>query len=292
MFVDPGNDNDFKPFIADAVVSLVGSEKRVPIKLLRDTGAKHSFIVASVLPFSSASETGDFVLMQGMGMELIPVPRHNMVLDCALVQGVVAIGVRPALPIDGVVMILGNDLAGGAVWADGPPPPVVTPKPLVLVGPDESSRRYPGVFPACAVTRAQSRAGTAPDPPAPLRSGGKGDYVVSLPDLPPSVPRAEWVKSQHTDPSLSKQFDSVLTGDKIENVAHGYFLQEELLVRKWVPCDGGFVGEPVFQIVVPERFRDTVLEIAHNESGHLGVRKTYDRVLRYFFLAEVKARSL
>lgn len=97
VFVDPGNDNDFKPFIADAVVSLAGSEKRVPVKLLRDTGAKHSFNVASVLPFSSASETGDFILMQGMVMEPVPVPWHNVVHYCALVQGAVAIGVWPAL---------------------------------------------------------------------------------------------------------------------------------------------------------------------------------------------------
>ena len=55
-----------------------------------------------------------------------------------------------------------------------------------------------------------------------------------------------------------------------------------------MPCDGDFVGEPVFQIVVPEVFRDAVLKIAHDESGHLGIRKTYDRVLRFFFWPRLK----
>lgn len=51
-------ESDFEPFVADAVVSLAGSGKKVPIKILRDTGAKHSFIVESVLPVSHESEMG------------------------------------------------------------------------------------------------------------------------------------------------------------------------------------------------------------------------------------------
>lgn len=59
-------------------------------------------------------------------------------------------------------------------------------------------------------------------------------------------------------------------------------------MRKWLPCEGDFVGKPLFQIVVPELFQDTVLKIAHNESGPLGVRKTYNRVLRFFFWLRLK----
>lgn len=69
--------------------------------------------------------------MQGMELGMVSVPRHYIKLDCELVQGVVAVGIHPALPLDGIAMILGNDLAGGAVWADGPPPPVVVTKPLI-----------------------------------------------------------------------------------------------------------------------------------------------------------------
>ena len=190
---DPGSSNGFEPFIADAVVFLVGSKERVPIKILRDTGAKHSFIVESVLPFSSKTETGDFILMRGMGLELTPVPRHNMVLECDLVRGAVAVGVRPALPIEGVAMIVGNDLAGGVVWADGLPPPVVTSKPLASMELDESGQRYPEVFPACAVTRAQSRVLAAPDLSSPVR---KPESVVSIPDLPPSFLEMSGLKAR------------------------------------------------------------------------------------------------
>lgn len=45
---DPGIENGFEPFIADVGVSLDGSKERVPIRDLRDTGAKQSFTVESV----------------------------------------------------------------------------------------------------------------------------------------------------------------------------------------------------------------------------------------------------
>ena len=39
----------------------------------------------------------------------------------------------------------------------------------------------------------------------------------------------------------------------------------------------------MFQVVLPEKLRQSGLKVAHNESGHAGVRKTYDRLLRHFF---------
>lgn len=66
-------------------------------------------------------------------------------------------------------------------------------------------------------------------------------------------------------------------------IAHGYYVQGDLLERKWVSCDSDFGGEAIFQIVVPSNFYDVVLQMAHSSCGHLGVRKTYDCVLWYFF---------
>ena len=117
-------------------------------------------------------------------MGLAPVLRSNMVLDCEFAQGTVAVGVRHVLPVDGVEMILGNDFAGGAVWANVPPPPLVTARPLSAGAWDDSGRRFPEVFPVCAVTRAHGRAS-----PDSRESGDNGEceLVVTLHDLPPSV---------------------------------------------------------------------------------------------------------
>lgn len=54
-------------------------------------------------------------------------------------------------------------------------------------------------------------------------------------------------------------------------MAHGYFLLDEVLVRKWLPYDDCSVNDPVFQVVIPTKFRDVVLETAHGDvAGHMG----------------------
>ena len=40
------------------------------------------------------------------------VPLHGVYLKCDLVTGPVIVGIRPSLPVQGVSLILGNDLAG------------------------------------------------------------------------------------------------------------------------------------------------------------------------------------
>lgn len=60
-------------------------------------------------------------------------------------------GVHPALPVDGVTVIWGNDVVGGRVWADQPAQPVVVSVPIGSKGPDENEKQYP-------VTRAMKMA--------------------------------------------------------------------------------------------------------------------------------------
>ena len=67
-----------------------------------------------------------------------------------LVSGVVTVGIRPSLPVKGVDLILGNDLAGGKVSAD----PCVTNIPLCH---DEAVSEDTKIYPACAITRAMAR---------------------------------------------------------------------------------------------------------------------------------------
>lgn len=93
------------------------------------------------------TDTGDKILMGGMGMHVLPVPVHRMCLDCELLQSEVHIGVRPALPVEGVDMILGNNLAGSRVWKTVLPSPVVTESPSSIQEPDDSAKPFPEVFP-------------------------------------------------------------------------------------------------------------------------------------------------
>jgi len=50
------------------------------------------------------------VLIQGVGLDVINVPLHQIFLKSKLVSGPVIVGIRPTLPIEGISLILGNDL--------------------------------------------------------------------------------------------------------------------------------------------------------------------------------------
>ena len=117
---------------------------------MRDTCCAQSMILEGSLPFSEVSATGENVLIQGIGMDIISVPLHRINLKSDLISDTVIVGVRPELPVKGVSMLLGNDLAGGKVL----PQPIVTRDPCMETDNDDESSV---VFPACAVTRSMTR---------------------------------------------------------------------------------------------------------------------------------------
>ena len=71
-------DESYLPFISNGFISLVGSDIQVPVKILRDTGAFDSYVLESVLCFSAKTDTGDKILVRGMGLDVLPVPVHKM----------------------------------------------------------------------------------------------------------------------------------------------------------------------------------------------------------------------
>lgn len=111
-------DNGLSPFVSKGFVCLEGSTEKVPINVLRDTGATQSLMLDSVLPFSDQTSAGVSVLLQGVEMGVISVPLHVVSLHSNIVSGIVAVGLRPSLPVKGISMILGNDLAGDKVTGD------------------------------------------------------------------------------------------------------------------------------------------------------------------------------
>lgn len=293
-------DAAFRPFVSDGTVSLVEEKEPVPITILRDTGAKQSLIRGDVLPFSAESYCGSDVLAWGVKMCVVRAPLHLVHLNSNLVSGNFKIAVRPQLPIAGVDLILGNDVAGGKVFST----PEVIENPCAdvcvfdPVEPDALS-----LFPVCAVTRAQARKlgdlvdlgdsfMSSPDPTsAPPES--KDNTSVSI-ELQPDDSRAlavnkdQLMAAQRSDLSLSHCFSMIEKPKGEECVS--YRLDEGVLMRHWSP-GSGFTHEPVCQIVVPQPFRSQVLGLAHDHcmSGHLGIKKTYNRVLRFFFWPGLKS---
>ena len=106
------------------------------------------------------------------------------------------------------------------------------------------------------------------------------------------ISRQNLIVEQSKDKELLDLFKIALTPVEAEKVSVGYLIKDDILMRKWSPtaCDNNEKGETVYQIAVPTVHRREVLELAHDlpVSGHLGVRKTYNRVLQHFFWPGLK----
>lgn len=137
------------------------------------------------------------------------------------------------------------------------------------------------VFTACIVAHAISCANADPSNPKNVH---KRQIVFPVCAFPLPVTCSDVVMEQNVESTLKVLFYQFLSDEEVQSAAHGYFLQDGLLVRKWLPQRDCFVGEETIQIVVSSKLRNTVLQAAHDgATGHLGVRKPYDNVLRYFY---------
>ena len=51
-------------------------------------------------------------------MGILEVPLHEVNIKSSLINGNIVIGMRPSLPVEGIALILGNDLASEKVMVD------------------------------------------------------------------------------------------------------------------------------------------------------------------------------
>ena len=143
----------FEPFMLNGFVSLSGDNcPPTPIKILRDSGASQSLILADILPFSEKTSSGTSVLIQGVECGTVNIPLHHVNLSSDLVTWLVVIGITPSLPFKGVHLLLGNDLAGDKVVVN----PLVTDTPNIGQTDDPIEQEIPDLYP-CAVTRAMAK---------------------------------------------------------------------------------------------------------------------------------------
>ena len=238
------------------------------------------------------------------------IPLYNINLSSDLVSGCVVVGVRPSLPVEGVSLLLGNDLAGGRVIAD----PKVTSKPVTLVSTEKLEEVIPGIFPSCAVTRASAK--KAQEELVSNDSKSSEDDFIDLSETfldlykdpglkhptdlcsymdkkDMALSKSNLIVEQEKDPELSPLFGLSMSEDDIKNVPVGYFVKNGVLMRKWRPPSVPASEEwsIVYQIVVPKAYRSEVLKLAHEEpmGGHLGVNKTCYKIMRHFYWPKIRS---
>ena len=91
--------------------------------------------------------------LQGVECGFVNVPLHDIYWSSDLVKGPVAVGIRQTLPVKGVHLLLGNDLAGVKVVVN----PLVTDTPCMDRSPDPIEQELPDLYPSCTVTRAMAK---------------------------------------------------------------------------------------------------------------------------------------
>ena len=265
--ISPNTESDYmenyKPFISSGVVSLVGDENSSQkVKILRDTGATQSLMLDSVLPLTENSFTGANVLISGVEMGVLEVPLHEVNIKSSLINGNIVIGMRPSLPVEGISLILGNDLAGEKVMVD----PRVVEKPRDDEKTEGLAEKFPGIFPASVVTRSMKAKKEAIKEQGKEEIGLSGTFLENIdvkfeernkekadkalmrnesrnvkeniPEKQESesksvISRQNLIEEQSNDKELLDLFKITLTPVEAEKVSVGYLIRENILMRKW-----------------------------------------------------------
>ena len=262
--ISPNTESDYmenyKPFISEGVVSLVGDENSSQkVKILRDTGATQSLMLDSVLPLTENSFTGANVLISGVEMGVLEVPLHEVNIKSSLINGNIVIGMRPSLPVEGISLILGNDLAGERVMVD----PRVVEKPRDDEKTERLAEKFPGIFPASVVTRSMKAKEEAIKEQGKEEIGLSGTFLENIdvkfedrnsekaekalmknesrnniPEKQESesrsvISRQNLIEDQSNDKELLDLFKIALTPVEAEKVSVGYLIKDNILMRKW-----------------------------------------------------------
>ncbi len=106
------------------------------------------------------------------------------------------------------------------------------------------------------------------------------------------ISRGALVDVQKNDPTLEKCVSAEKSSFSPRN--QQFYWKDAVLMRKWSSTLSAAQADEwdvVHQIVVPLQFRQPVLSLAHDHpwSGHLGINKTYNRVLQHFFWPGLKS---
>jgi RNase H-like domain found in reverse transcriptase/Reverse transcriptase (RNA-dependent DNA polymerase)/Integrase zinc binding domain/Integrase core domain len=232
-----------------------------------------------------------------------------------LVTGTVFVGLTSSLPFKGVHLLLGNDLAGDKVRVD----PIVTDTPSVDQSIDPVEQEMPDLYPSCAVTRAMAKKAVQNDNSDLDLSDTfigqcfdneiKQSLTSCLPESKTDVStseshfisetnhdqnsRSQLISEQLKDPEISKLFDRAVNEEEASLNPVCYYTKDGILMRKWRPPDVLVDDEWAVkhQIVVPKSFHLNILSLAHDTpmSGHLGVNKTYQKILNHFYWPGLKS---
>ena len=260
----------FEPFLSWGRVSFEGSEE-IPVHMLRDTGAAQTLLLSDILQTNGEETFDSFTSIKGVAGEWKRIPLKLISLHSELASGQFWVGIVDHIPIPGVSMLLGNDVAGNKVV----PTPIMTNAPIRVDEEEQSD-----LFPQCAVTRAQVQNKTKE---VDQTNSDASKIFHSL----PNIDRENFIACQNNDDDLKGVRHRAVDDESALDRGTGYYYKHGVLMRRWRPreAQADESWKQVNQIVVPRQFRDVILDLAHNSPmyGHLGVKKTLNTLWQDFY---------
>ncbi|KAG7166932.1 hypothetical protein Hamer_G031851 [Homarus americanus] len=196
----------FEPFCSPGSLALDQFSQPISVKLLRDTGSALSLVTKEAAPFLDSCYTGSWVLVNGLtGGSRIPL--CQVYLRSSIKSGYVTLGVVDSLPVEGVSLLIGNDLVGDMMF----PNVVISSCPTAENNTVQLEVDVPGLFPACAVTRSMSHS-------TEVEETSEVDEV-SLQDCEKSEDNV--IQPDHTDLGLSEFFEDSPQPDNLQSSSDG-----------------------------------------------------------------------
>ena len=228
---------------------------------MRDTGATPSLVLDSVLPLTENSFTGANVLISGVEMGILEVPLYEVNIKSSLINGNIVIGMRPSLPVEGMSLILLNELAGEKVMVD----PRVVEKPRDNEKTEKLGEKFLGIFPASVVTRSMKAKKEAIKEQGKEEIGLSGTFLENIDgkfeernkekaekalmrnesrNVKRNIPgkqegesksvicRQNLIEEQSNHKELLDLFKIALTPVEAEKVSVGYLIKDNILMRK------------------------------------------------------------
>ncbi|KAK3894302.1 hypothetical protein Pcinc_001925 [Petrolisthes cinctipes] len=285
----------YSPFLSRGFV--LENNDNIPITILRDSGSLQTLIRSGI---TTGEETGKFVVLGSLwGQGSAPLIKIHLNSDCFC--GLATVAVLPELPVRGVDLILGNDLAGGNM---GQPfsPPVLSERPQTSTELQQLETQEPHLFPLCAVTRSMAKSRQALESNQAGSSGGESlaEEQVCLdisglfadqasvstncksPAVKPMVGRAALIAAQQGDETLQPWIEQAYGPPEESSPTTNYFVQDGVLYRRWLPPLFPQEDAPwasVTQLVVPTSHRQVAAR--NSEQARDKAKTWYDKRARH-----------
>ena len=208
------------------------------------------------------------------------------------------IGEWSSLPVRGITVLLGNNLARGRS-------PKVSDKPQMLSDDDGTTKHLSELFPACAVTRTMQQARSSPNTPleqnepedsthsstleeeqldltdtflghlpgdSPTSANYTAEQQVNELNVHSALSQQDLIKEQAGDSEVQSLSRYALSDKEAAVMPVCYFWKQGVLMRKWKPPEVPASDEwkVVYQIVLLHKYCHDVLIFAHETpmAGH------------------------